>query len=123
MSVEVFYDGECPFCARYTRLMRLRQNVGPVDLIDARSDDPRAVALRQSGLDLDRGMAVNYGGRLYHGADAAHILAVLSDKGGVLNAILRSPRRAALFYPIMRAVRNLSLQVLGRRKIGGQGRR
>lgn len=34
--VEVVYDGECPFCASYVALLRLRERVGEVRLIDAR---------------------------------------------------------------------------------------
>jgi predicted DCC family thiol-disulfide oxidoreductase YuxK len=36
----VIYDGECPFCANYVRLYRLRQLVGRVQLVDARGNDP-----------------------------------------------------------------------------------
>ncbi|MBK4215138.1 DUF393 domain-containing protein [Paracoccus caeni] len=118
MAMEIYYDGECPFCSHYVGLLRLRENVGPVELIDARSGDPRVAELRAQGLDFDEGMAVRHGDRLYHGAEAVRILSVLSQKGGVMLALMRSPRRAALFYPLMRAMRNLTLRVMGRRPIG-----
>ncbi len=31
----VVYDGECPFCRNYIRLMSLRKAVGDVELVDA----------------------------------------------------------------------------------------
>ena len=34
------YDGECPFCSTYVRLLRFRQSVGTVHLIDARDGGP-----------------------------------------------------------------------------------
>lgn len=117
-GVEIFYDGECPFCSAYARMLNLRRTVGRVELIDARSADPRLKALRAQGVDLDEGMAVVYGGRLYVGAEAVRILSVLSESGGILRALMRSPRRAALLYPLLKGGRNLTLKLLGRRPIG-----
>ena len=31
----VVYDGECPFCRNYVKLMWLRKAVGDVELVDA----------------------------------------------------------------------------------------
>jgi predicted DCC family thiol-disulfide oxidoreductase YuxK len=31
------YDGECPFCRNYVRLMSLRKAVGDIELVDART--------------------------------------------------------------------------------------
>lgn len=113
----VFYDGECPFCSAYVRLLRLREAVGRVELIDARSDDVRVGALKDAGVDLNAGMAVRYGGTLYHGADAMRILSVLSADGGILRAVMKSPRRAKVVYPFLRAGRGLVLRLLGRKPI------
>ena len=44
--MEIFYDGQCPFCRRYVRLLELRSEIGDIALIDARSDDPRIEAVR-----------------------------------------------------------------------------
>lgn len=43
----VIYDGECPFCRSYVSLMALRDRVGQVDLVDARSNDPRVINVRE----------------------------------------------------------------------------
>ena len=94
-ALEIYYDGDCPFCAAYTRMLRLRATVGRVELIDARGDDPRLAELRALGVDFNQGMAVRHGGRLWLGAEAMGLLAVLSEEGGILRAVMRSPRRAA----------------------------
>ena len=32
----IVYDGDCPFCSRYVKLVRLREALGSVDLVNAR---------------------------------------------------------------------------------------
>ncbi len=117
-GVTIFYDGACPFCTNYAMLLRLRQTAGPVALVDARSGDPRVAAALARGIDLDQGFLVIYGGRDYTGAEAAHLLALLAEGGAffnrIVNLLLRTPERARVFYPLLRAVRNLALRVRGR---------
>ena len=36
----IIYDGQCPFCSRYVRLVRLRDSLGQVELVDARNGGP-----------------------------------------------------------------------------------
>ena len=117
----IIYDGECPFCSRYVKLMRLRESVGKVTLIDAREGGSAVDTARQLGFDLNEGMIFFYGGRYYYGADAVQMLSMLSGKAGWLNrlnaSLFRSPARAQLLYPVLRAGRNATLRVLGRTKI------
>lgn len=125
-GIEIIYDGDCPFCASYVRMARLRAEVGPVRLIDARSDAPEVAAARAAGHDLDAGMVVRHGGRVFHGDAAMRHLAILGAPGGALNdalrLVFRSPRRAALLYPLLVRGRNLTLRLLGRRKLADPDR-
>lgn len=118
----VVYDGECPFCSRYVGLLRLRAAVGALRLVDARQGGPEVDGLRRAGYDLNQGMAALFGGRVYHGADCLHLLALLSTESGWFNrlngALFKSARLARLLYPVLRAGRNLTLRLLGRRRIG-----
>ncbi|MDO5604606.1 MAG: DCC1-like thiol-disulfide oxidoreductase family protein [Paracoccus sp. (in: a-proteobacteria)] len=117
--IEIVYDGECPFCADFTRMVALRR-AGEVVLIDARGDDPR-VAEIGAGLDLDRGMAVRHQGHISHGADAMALLLALSRPGGIWGAVrwmFATPARAGLAYPVLRAGRGAALRLLGRGPIG-----
>jgi predicted DCC family thiol-disulfide oxidoreductase YuxK len=115
------YDGECPFCSRYVRYIRLREAVGKVHLINAREGGPVAEELQAAGLDLNEGMVLKMGGRYYHGADCIHALALLSGGSDTFNrinaAIFRSPALSRLLYPVLRAGRNTVLRTLGRPKI------
>ena len=117
----IVYDGECPFCSRYVAVVRLRDSVGPVRLVNAREPDPIVDELRRAGYDLDEGMVLRYGGRTYHGADCIMMLAMLSTPVGPFNrvnaAIFRSPTASRLLYPVLRAGRNAVLRLLGRTRI------
>ena len=118
----IVYDGECPFCAAYVQMTRLRASAGPVRLVDARSDAPEVAEARAAGLDLDRGMVVKLDGRLYHGDAAMTALALLTTPSGGFNramrALFRRPALARVLYPPMVGGRNLTLRLLGRRPIG-----
>ena len=120
-AVTIVYDGECPFCSRYISMLRLRDAVGPVRLIDARSSDVAVARFQRMGYDLNDGMVVEYAGRIHHGADGLHLLALLSTASGTFNklnaAVFRSTAASNLLYPALRLGRNLTLRALGRRKI------
>ncbi len=122
-GIVIVYDGECPFCSAYVRMVRLRAAAGPVELIDARSDHPLVAQARANGLDLDEGMAMLMAGRWSHGDEVIHRLALMSGPSGLLNRlqawIFRSPARSRILYPWLRAGRNLTLRFLGQRRIDG----
>lgn len=115
------YDGECPFCTAYVRFLRFRENAGPVDLIDARDGGPLVDEIVAAGLNLDEGMVLKMAGRFYHGDDCINALALMSGGSTAFNRvnawIFKSPTRARLLYPILRAGRNTALRMLRRRKL------
>ena len=115
------YDGECPFCSQYVKLVRIRESVGGLALLNARDGGPQFQEVLKAGLDLDEGMVLKLNERLYHGDDCIHALAMLSEPRGVFNRlnvwVFKSPKRAKFLYPILRAGRNLALTLLGRKKI------
>ncbi|HMH66133.1 MAG TPA: DCC1-like thiol-disulfide oxidoreductase family protein [Rhizomicrobium sp.] len=121
-DIWVVYDGQCPFCSSYVLLYRLRALAGLVHLIDARSDHPLVEAIRQHGYDLDAGMAVAFGGRIYWGAEAMNVLALLGSGSTIFNRLNRLLFRriglARLLYPILVRGRMLTLRLLGRGRIG-----
>lgn len=121
-AMTIIYDGKCPFCSSYLSMLRLREAVGRVEMVDARSDDPRVAQAVARGHDLDRGMVVIWQGRQFFGADALHLLATLSAPDGARNALTRrlfaSARLAAFFYPLMSGSRRLYLRLSGTGLIG-----
>ena len=114
----LLYDGQCPFCSRYVRLVRLREAVGPVRLIDARPGGPELALATAAGLDINTGMVLSLNGELYHGDACLNRVALLSTPSDLFNrlnaTLFRSPRIAAFAYPIMRTARNAVLWSIGR---------
>lgn len=118
----LIYDGDCPFCSRYVRMLRLREAVGEMRLINARSGDPEVDAVRALGYVIDDGMVLKMGERYYHGDACLHVLAVMSSNQGWFNRLnfwlFRSARLSRLAYPLLRAGRNSVLWLLRRKKLG-----
>ena len=121
-GIDIVYDGECPFCSAYVKMVRLREAAGPVRLVDARGEDPLVDEMRRRGFDLDQGMGMRIGDDYVHGDAVMQRIAMMSSPSGVLNRlhawIFRDARRAKLLYPPLRAGRNATLRLLGRKPIG-----
>lgn len=115
------YDKECPACNYYCNLARIRESVGKLILVDARDGGPVMDEITAAGLDVDQGMVLKVGDKLYYGADALHSLSLMSTRSGVFNRlsylIFGSKRVSAILYPVLRSCRNLLLKFLRKSKI------
>jgi predicted DCC family thiol-disulfide oxidoreductase YuxK len=116
-NLVIVYDGKCPFCNNYVRLMALKEVAGSVELIDARSAHPLVLRLESLGYVFDDGMAALYGGKIYYGPDAVILISTMArgDRrtAKVLAWLLASPTRAKFLYPIMKFGRRITLWLLG----------
>lgn len=120
-EVLVVYDKQCPACDYYCNMVRIKESVGRLVLVDARDGGPIMDEITAKGLDIDQGMVVKAGGELYYGPDAIHVLALMGTNKGFFNRLaywsFRSRAVSKVLYPILRACRNLLLKVLGKTKI------
>ena len=82
-DIWLVYDGECPLCRTYCKYVRIRAAAGRLHLVDARQPGPLMDEITAAGLDIDQGMVVKLGGRLYYGPDAIHVLVLAADPAGV----------------------------------------
>jgi predicted DCC family thiol-disulfide oxidoreductase YuxK len=120
MSATVYYDGDCPFCRSYVAYARLKERVGEVRLVDARTAPDKAAEFLARGYDLDKGFIVEEGGRIHYGAEAmAFINAELAPKATGLG-LFADHGLLRLAYPFMRGARNLALAALGRGPINAR---
>ena len=117
----IVYDGGCPFCSAYVRLVQLRQALGWVEIVDARAGGAIVDEIVAAGLDLDEGMVLKLDGALYHGEDCLNRLALMSSPSGVFNRInallFRNRTVSRIAYPVLRAGRNATLWLLGRPRL------
>ena len=112
------YDGECPFCANYSRLVDARSAIGKLELVDARSGGAVVEEIMALPYDLDKGMVLKMNGRYYMGDDALNMLALLSERRGLFNVLNRlafgSRAVSWLAYPVLRLGRRAALAFRGR---------
>ena len=115
------YDKECPACNYYCQLVRIREDVGELKIIDAREDSEVREEITAMGLDIDQGMVLKMNDQIYYGSDAIHALALIGSQSSLFNKfshwVFKSKGRANFLYPILRSCRNLLLKILRKTKI------
>lgn len=116
-EILLVYDSQCPACDYYCKLAQIRSSVGQLRLVDARDGGAIMQEITRAGFDIDEGMVLKLGDNLYYGADAIHMLSLLSTRSGIFNRLtywtFRSRSVARILYPVLRSGRNLLLKVLG----------
>lgn len=120
-EILLVYDKECPVCDAYCRVVRIRESVGELRLMNARENTAVMREITRQGFDIDQGMVLKVDGVLYYGADAIHALSLMSSASGAFNRInhwiFRSKSRSRLLYPLLRSGRNVLLKALRKTKI------
>ncbi len=123
-GLDIYYDGECPFCSNYVSRLQLKKTVGKLSLVNVREDRDSLKELERLGFELDEGMVVKYKGKYYTGAEAMNILALLGSPSNIfnyINNIIFSVKwLAVIFYPVLRAGRNAALFVMGKGRINNK---
>lgn len=110
----LIYDGDCPLCSSTAKALKIRKAVGTLLIINAREPHPVVEEIHQAGLDLNTGMVLKFNDTLYHGADALNVLAMIGTQNDWFNRcnvlLFRSKFLTKLFYPVFKAIRNLTLK-------------
>lgn len=119
--ISIYYDGECPVCSAYVKHVRIRENFGQLELVDARKFPSDAARFRDKGMSLDDGMVVQIDGADYYANDAVNVIALLSSSNGVFNRvnslIFKNAAVSKALYPLMKVCRAMLLKLLGRERI------
>lgn len=124
-EILLVYDKECPACDNYCRMVRIRESVGQLKIVNARDSSKVMEEITASGLDIDQGMVLKMGSQLYYGSDAIHAIALISSRSGIFNRLnywlFKSKTLSTVLYPVLRFFRNLLLKILGKTKINNLG--
>ncbi|ALP52924.1 hypothetical protein Tel_07030 [Candidatus Tenderia electrophaga] len=125
-EILLVYDRECPVCERYSQVLRIKESVGELKIVNAREDSEIMKEITARGLDVDQGMVLKMGDQYYYGSDAIHALALISSRSGLFNRLnywmFRSRTLSRILYPLLRWCRNLLLKMLGRTRINNLNR-
>jgi predicted DCC family thiol-disulfide oxidoreductase YuxK len=120
-EILLVYDRECPACNAYCQIVKIRESVGDLRIVDARENSQVLQEITTQGLDIDQGMVLKLGNQLYYGSDAIHTLALIGSRSGVFNRLnywaFKSKRVSSILYPFLRFCRNLLLKTLRKSKI------
>ncbi|TQV72423.1 DUF393 domain-containing protein [Aliikangiella marina] len=120
-QILLVYDKECPLCDNYCRMVRIREDIGELVLVNARENSEVMAQITQMGLDIDQGMVLQMNGNIFYGSDAIHALAMISSRSTFFNRVnywmFNSKKLSMILYPLCRFFRNLLLKVLGVKKI------
>jgi predicted DCC family thiol-disulfide oxidoreductase YuxK len=120
-GAKLVYDGECPYCSKYAELVRLKEAVGGVQLINAREGGDIVDIINKRNIDLDEGMVFILNERFYYGAEALNVISLLSNSStwaSKINKVLfRNKFVAFVAYPILKMGRAITLKIIGVKKI------
>lgn len=112
----LYYDGECPFCAKYSEFIELRKQID-ITMKNAREHKSELNAYTEC--DINEGfIIINEIGDCYQGIDAIRwIDEYLKPEGtgaGLHHWLANLGRAGDIIYRIIRFTRKLLLRLLGR---------
>lgn len=120
-EIILVYDRECIACKYYFQIIRIREELGDLKLVNAREHGPVMDEINRLGLDMDRGFVLKTGDKIFYGAEAINALALMSSRSDLLNHInywiFKSRIRASWIFPIMMKCRSLLLKLSGKSTI------
>ena len=90
-------------------------------LLNAREEPASCKELLDKGVSLDEGMVVIINNEVHHGGDAINRITLLTTKNTLFNKFaylaFSKPAISRLVYPVLRAIRNVTLRLLGKKSI------
>ena len=121
IEIEVWYDGECPFCSSYAAYARLRASVEKLTLRNLRDFSPSEVqSLRELGVDPELGVVLVIATpndlRVLQGAEAMGYLSTLDNRWALLGILLRAMRirwLGRMVFPVLAFGRRIVLKISG----------
>lgn len=109
----LIYDGDCILCSNSAQAIKIKNSVGHLEIINARTSHPLVTEALENGFDLNEGILVKYNNQYFYGADAVHFLALIGSPSDTFNKISSSIFKykwvSYCFYPFFKLIRNIIL--------------
>ena len=115
----VVFDGQCPFCRAFVASLesKVENNHSALNKIDARRAPELVGQLADKGIDINTGIVVIKGNAVSQDAEALTLLArQYGTSGGLVglhHRLLCYRLLSLAIYPILRALRNAYLRLVG----------
>lgn len=125
-QIVIIYDGDCPFCSKYSSYINLSRSFEEIRLKNARDLNAKEIQeLQELGLDINQGIIVQIQGNKnnalnYSGRDAMNYLAKYDQNSkftGKLHRVMRYEKLSRFIYPILFWGRAVVLKILGIERI------
>ena len=113
------YDGECPFCNHFAKLLELKSSIPSLEIVDGRKDLKQLTKLYKQGYDLNKGAILINKGKIKHGAEAINwICTELNGPNDsileILRIIFKSKKRTTNIFPFLLWSRRIALTLKGK---------
>ena len=112
------YDGECPFCNHFAKLLELKSGIPEIAIVNGRENISQIIDLYKKGFDLDKGAILLKGNDILHGAKAINwICSQIQDPSDELLKILSltfsSNKRTEIIFHLLVSARRFFLAIKG----------
>ena len=113
----IYYDKDCPFCSKYSELVKLRSSY-KVNLLNAR-DFPEAMnRFLDLGMDINEGFIIQVGDEFLQGDKAVVFLSKEMRADAFFDSLLLRMMKNKYFmllvYPIVKKIRIVLLWIIGK---------
>ena len=113
------YDGECPFCNHFAKLLEIKSSIPSLQIINGRENLEQLTELYKKGYDLNKGAILIRNGKIKHGADAISLIcSELNEPNDSLLKLLRiiftSNKRSKVLFPFLLWARRFLLTLRGK---------
>ena len=117
-KITFIYDGECPFCNHFAKLLELKSGIPDISIVDGRENITKIIDLYEKGFDLDKGAILLIGNKIFHGAKAINwICSQIQNPSDELLKLLSltfsSNKRTEIIFPFLLFARRFTLAVKG----------
>lgn len=117
MTINIYYDKDCPFCSKYAQLIKLKKE-HTINILNARESKEKINYFRAIDFDINEGIILQCDDKkIYQGVEAIVFLDNLSEKkmffSSFYSYIINTKIFKRYLYPTIKAIRKVILKIAG----------